>query len=432
MANSIEEQVEGYYKNLLKSLGVRYYAKTEEINSKITEALKNSVSKGGGSGMNYPDIKLLLENSTRRDIPVMIEVKGTRGKLEKLDKNGEIVGVTPWASDGKVGKDGKLTHAKGDPNYNTVKGFAVNGALHYGSAVLDGGYDEVIIVGVNGCELKDGQVVNPECKAYYVSKKNNYIPKLISEITAEDWSLFAHVDSLFERLDQLNLSEEEIEALTNKTEAMLEEKIKRIHQSLYDDVQLKTALTTNEKFDITALFDVINTKSIRQSDVREQLQSNDGSTPYITASDKNNAIAAYIDCPQEWIDDGNCIFIGGKTTTVTYQEHDFCSNDSHNLALYLKNEQARTKRIQLYLVSILKKAFATKYQWSNALSKTKIKNESIQLPVKPGTDELNYTEDDIDWDYMTSYARVMEKQVIADVVDYKNEVIETTKVIVKK
>lgn len=247
MANSIEEQVEGYYKNLLKGLGVRYYAKTEEINSKIREALKNSVSKGGGSGMNYPDIKLLLENSTRRDIPVMIEVKGSRGKLEKLDKNGEIVGVTPWASDGKVGKDGKLTHAKGDPNYNVVKGFAVNGALHYGSAVLDGGYDEVIIVGVNGCELKDGQVINPECKAYYVSKKNNYIPKLISEITAEDWSLFAHADALFERLDQLNLSEAEIEALTNKTEATLEEKIKRIHQSLYDDVQLKTALTTNEK-----------------------------------------------------------------------------------------------------------------------------------------------------------------------------------------
>jgi type II restriction-modification system methylation subunit len=59
--------------------------------------------------------------------------------------------------------------------------------------------------------------------------------------------LFAHADVLFERLDQLNLSEAEIEALTNKTEAMLEEKIKRIHQSLYDDVQLKTALTTNEK-----------------------------------------------------------------------------------------------------------------------------------------------------------------------------------------
>ena len=187
-----------------------------------------------------------------------------------------------------------------------------------------------------------------------------------------------------------------------------------------------------KEFEVTTLFDIVNTKSIRQSDVREQLQSNDGSIPYITASDKNNAIAAYIECPQEWIDKGNCIFIGGKTTTVTYQEHDFCSNDSHNLALYLKNEEVRTESIQLYLVSILKKAFANKYQWSNALSKTKIKNESIQLPVKPGTDELNYTEDDIDWDYMTSYARVMEKQVIADVVDYKNEVIATTKKLVKK
>lgn len=180
-------------------------------------------------------------------------------------------------------------------------------------------------------------------------------------------------------------------------------------------------------FSVTTVFDVINTKSIRKSDIQEQLQSNDGSIPYITASDKNNAVAAYIECPQEWIDKGNCIFIGGKTTTITYQSQDFCSNDSHNLALYLKNEQARTERIQLYLASILKKAFANKYQWSNALSKTRIKAESIQLPVKSGTDSSNYTQEDIDWDYMASYVRVMEKRVIADVVDYKNEVIALTK-----
>lgn len=198
-----------------------------------------------------------------------------------------------------------------------------------------------------------------------------------------------------------------------------------------DEQELLEREPVFKEFEVIDLFDVINTKSIRQSDVRDQLQSNNGSTPYITASDKNNAIFAYIDCPQEWIDEGNCIFIGGKTTTVTYQERDFCSNDSHNLALYLKNEEARTKRIQLSLAVILKKAFATKYQWSNALSKTKIKNESIQLPVKPGTADVNYTEADIDWDYMDAYVRVMEKQVIADVVDYKNEVIATTKGLIK-
>lgn len=156
------------------------------------------------------------------------------------------------------------------------------------------------------------------------------------------------------------------------------------------------------EFDVIALFDIINTKSIRQSDVQAQLQSNNGSTPYITASDKNNAILAFIECPQEWIDEGNCIFIGGKTTTITYQQKDFCSNDSHNLALYLKHKQARTEHIQLYLVSIFKKTFA-KYHWGDALSKTKIKTESIKLPLKPSADPSNYTQDDIDWYYMEQF-----------------------------
>lgn len=60
----------------------------------------------------------------------------------------------------------------------------------------------------------------------------------------------------------------------------------------------------------------------------------------------------------------------------------------------------------------------------------KYKEDIIQLPVKPGTDEVNYTEDDIDWDYMESYIRVMEKQVIADVVDYKESTIATAKELV--
>ena len=107
-------------------------------------------------------------------------------------------------------------------------------------------------------------------------KKNNRIPKLISEITADDWSLFAHVDSLFERLDQLNLSEDEIEALTNKTEATLEEKIKSIHQSLYDDVQLKTALTTNEKLYLFCglIMAGLKTAGVRTLEVTD-LHSND-------------------------------------------------------------------------------------------------------------------------------------------------------------
>ena len=208
--------------------------------------------------------------------------------------------------------------------------------------------------------------------------------------------------------DQTDIDWTYMETVMSRVTARAKERLANLPQPTD---KKKTPVDTSAwgEFDIIALFDIINTKSIRQSDVQDQLQSNHGSTPYITASDKNNAILSYINCPQEWIDEGNCIFIGGKTTTVTYQQHDFCSNDSHNLALYLKNEQARTKYIQLYLASILKKAFA-KYHWGDALSKAKIKAETIKLPLKPVANLENYTQDDIDWDYMDSFMQAVEEK----------------------
>lgn len=124
--------------------------------------------------------------------------------------------------------DGIPSHKKDEPNYTAIQKYAVNGALHYGNAVLDEGtYDEVIVIGINGTSLSnDGRVIDPECKAYYVSKKNNRLPKLIDKITADDWSLLklSNIDTLFDILDKLNLTDEEIEELTKKTEATLEEK----------------------------------------------------------------------------------------------------------------------------------------------------------------------------------------------------------------
>lgn len=127
----------------------------------------------------------------------------------------------------------------------------MNGAIHYANAIINsGGYSEIIAIGVNGTQLNDdGSVKGAECKAYYISKKNNCVPKEIHKITSTDWSLLKkeNIDSLYEILDGLNLTEADIEALTRRTEAALEEKIKSIHQSLYDNEKLKTSLGTNEK-----------------------------------------------------------------------------------------------------------------------------------------------------------------------------------------
>lgn len=286
---SIEEKVEEQYKNLLDSLGIRHYGKTEKINPNITNALKNADSKSGGSGNNYPDIQLIVNNAIGRYVPVMIEAKGLKGKLEKLTKDGSIVGVTYYDSDSKPNKDGVLTHLKGEPNYSAIKDYAVNGAVHYGNAILDEGtYSEVIVIGINGTTLNsDGSVADAECKAYYLSTKNSRIPKVIDKITTTDWSLLKaeNIDKLFDMLDKLNLTDKELEALTRKTEETLEEKIKSIHQGLYDDVQLKTVLSTNEKLYlfcglIMAGLTTNGVRPLEPSDLRgnDNDRNNDGTT----------------------------------------------------------------------------------------------------------------------------------------------------------
>ncbi|MBQ8999651.1 MAG: N-6 DNA methylase [Clostridium sp.] len=246
---SIEEKVEDYSKKILDKLGIRYFGKTEKINEAITVALKNANSKSGNSGNNYPDIKLLLSDKYNRHIPVMIEVKGSKNKLEKLDKENNIVEITYYNSD-KKNKEGNIIHKKGDANFSAIKDFAVNGALHYGKAIINGEiYNEVIIIGVNGTTLdKDGNPKDFESKAYYVSRKNNCVPKHIKELD-DDFALLKqdNIEKLFGVLDELSLTEKEIEDLKRKTESTLEEKIKSIHQSLYEDERLKTSLTTNEK-----------------------------------------------------------------------------------------------------------------------------------------------------------------------------------------
>ena len=250
---SVEEKVEELYKKICDDLKVRHYGKTEKINDAIANALKEAKSKSGNNGNNLPDIRLLLDNGYNRFIPVMIEAKGNKGKLEKRNsKTNEIELITVYDKDGSISKvTGKPTHLVGEENYSAITDYAVNGALHYGNTILDGKeYDEVIIIGVNATTVnKEGIPTDPECKAYYVSEKNNRVPKLIEKITKDDWSLFkkSNIETLYSILDNLNLTEKELEELTRKTEATLEEKIKSIHQSLYDDVRLKTALSTNEK-----------------------------------------------------------------------------------------------------------------------------------------------------------------------------------------
>lgn len=167
------------------------------------------------------------------------------------------------------------------------------------------------------------------------------------------------------------------------------------------------------------LFDVRNTRNILSRDIIE----NSGDIPYLSASRENNAVSSYISYNKEFLDKGNCIFIGGKTFVVTYQENDFYSNDSHNLSLHLKDGKNITKLNHLFMVSCIYKSLSSKYSWGNSISNKKIQTDFVILPI---------TNNIPDYPMMETLISAVQKLVIKDVVEYADRKIEATKKIINK
>lgn len=174
-----------------------------------------------------------------------------------------------------------------------------------------------------------------------------------------------------------------------------------------------------EEFDIVDVFNVKNSGNILSRDITE----NSGKTPYLCASAENNAVSSYISYNENYLDRGNCIFIGGKTFVVTYQEKDFYSNDSHNLILHLKNESVRSKQNQLYLATCINKSLGHKYSWGDSISKAKIQTDKVSLPVF--NKQPNYA-------IMKTFISAIQKLIIKDVVLYADKKVAATKTVVNK
>jgi hypothetical protein len=174
-----------------------------------------------------------------------------------------------------------------------------------------------------------------------------------------------------------------------------------------------------EEFNIVDLFEVKNSGSILSRDIIE----NSGKTPYLCASSENNAVSSYISYDEKYLDKGNCVFIGGKTFVVTYQEKDFYSNDSHNLVLYLKNEEKRTKLNQLYLATCINRSLGYKYSWGDSISNKKIQKDKVSLPTQ--NNQPNYA-------IMETFISAIQKLVIKEVVLYADRKIAATKTVVNK
>ncbi|MDY6083398.1 MAG: VRR-NUC domain-containing protein [Actinomycetaceae bacterium] len=140
---SVEPNVADTVNGWLRAYGLDYKLEQESLNDEIDSALSEYYSKNGGAGGNRPDAKLLLQDSRTNYWPVLIEYKGYKDKLEKLDSAGHVDNIR---------KDQR-------PNFTNINGYAVNGAVHYANALLHyTSYTNVIAIGVTGYKTPGGGI----------------------------------------------------------------------------------------------------------------------------------------------------------------------------------------------------------------------------------------------------------------------------------
>ena len=140
---SVEPLIADLANGWMKSYNLDYKLEQEPLNTEIDKALDEYLSKSGGKGGNRPDAKLLLQDKNLNYWPVLIEYKGYKGKLEKLDSCGNIDNLT----------------ARNEPNYSNIKSFAVNGAVHYANALLHHtSYTDIIAIGMTGYKDELGKL----------------------------------------------------------------------------------------------------------------------------------------------------------------------------------------------------------------------------------------------------------------------------------
>src|SRR5690606_16290710 len=85
---SIEPNIADMVNGWLRSYELDYKLEQESLNDEIDKALHDYYTKNGGVGANRPDAKLLLRDKDTNDYPILIEYKGYKNKLVKL--NSEI------------------------------------------------------------------------------------------------------------------------------------------------------------------------------------------------------------------------------------------------------------------------------------------------------------------------------------------------------
>lgn len=216
---SIEPNIADLANGWLRSYRLDYKLEQESLNTEIDTALNDYFSKNGGVGGNRPDAKLLLQDKALNYYPILIEYKGYKDKLEKLDSSGQV--------------DNK--NAKNEPNFKNINSFAVNGAVHYANALLHHtSYTDIIAIGMTGYKDDNGKI-HYSIGVYYVSKSNFGVGQKVGEYSDFSFLKKENFDDFIEKIKNLQLSQDEIDKLKEQREKEIDASLVKLNNDIYQN-----------------------------------------------------------------------------------------------------------------------------------------------------------------------------------------------------
>ncbi len=218
-SQSVEPNVADIANGWLKQYKVDYKLEQEKLNAEIDNALGEYLSKGGGKGGNRPDAKALLTDKNLKKWPVLIEYKGYKDKLVKLDA------------------DGRVENKKADntDHYANIKAYAVNGAVHYANAIMHyTNYEDIIAIGITGYRDEVNGKIVTQIGVYYVSKDNLGFGQEVGQYSDLSFLKDENFTDFVEHVKELQLSDEELEKRKEKREAEVEKSLMQLNNDIYN------------------------------------------------------------------------------------------------------------------------------------------------------------------------------------------------------
>ncbi len=219
ITKSIEPNIADLANGWLKAYHLDYKLEQESLNTEIDTALYDYFSKNGGVGGNRPDAKLLLQDKNLSYYPILIEYKGYKDKLVKLDSNGQVDNKT----------------AKNEPNFKNINSYAVNGAVHYANALLHHtSYTDIIAIGMTGYKDDNGAIQH-SIGVYYVSKSNFGVGQKVDDYSDFSFLKKSNFDDFIEKIKTMQLSQDELDQLKEKREKEIDASLVKLNNDIYQN-----------------------------------------------------------------------------------------------------------------------------------------------------------------------------------------------------